>query len=189
MTREHPASNPHYRHIVRFHDDDAVLCDAVGDFVADGLARGQAVAVLATPAHRERIERRLRAGGRVGPAAEGGAVTFFDARELLDRFMVDGHPDEARFREAMEEVLQAVSAGSGEQVRAFGEMVDLLCADGQGEAALELERLWHDLARHHPLTLLCAYTMGNLYREVNGHLYERICSAHGEVVPMSPAAD
>jgi hypothetical protein len=64
--------------------------------------------------------------------------------------------------------------------------IGVLCRRGDLEGAARLEQMWNDLARSHRFTLLCAYSMGNLYREVNGSAYRRICDAHDHVVVWAP---
>ena len=46
---------------------------------------------------------------------------------------------------------------AGRRLRAFGEMVALLAADGMADAAVRLEELWNRLAATHHFSLLCAY--------------------------------
>ena len=43
------------------------------------------------------------------------------------------------------------------RIRAFGEMVDLLCERGNPSAAAALEELWNRLARRRSFSLLCGY--------------------------------
>src|ERR1051325_61808 len=62
-------------------------------------------------------------------------------------------------------------------------MVDLLWRDGEPDAAIKLEELWNDLASHYTFSLLCAYPMGNFYKESDSALFERVCSTHTVVRP------
>jgi hypothetical protein len=47
--------------------------------------------------------------------------------------------------------------GNGQRVRAFGEMVALLWAQGDIAATIRLERLWHEMCKSQNFSLLCAY--------------------------------
>jgi hypothetical protein len=72
--------------------------------------------------------------------------------------MVNGNADRQRFIEVVGSVVERASnAGGG--VRAFGEMVALLWAGGNGRAAIELEEFWNDLAKRFSFALFCAYPM------------------------------
>jgi hypothetical protein len=65
-------------------------------------------------------------------------------------------------------------------VRAFGEMVALLWAEGKRGAALRLEELWHPFCEREQLPLFCAYPKSALavdnFRDITG-----ICAAHCRV--------
>jgi signal transduction histidine kinase len=67
--------------------------------------------------------------------------------------------------------------------RVFGEMVAVLCAAGNPEAALHLEQLWNELARHHAFSRLCAYPMRVFAGEEGRQAFHAICAAHFEVMP------
>src|SRR6267143_937207 len=62
-------------------------------------------------------------------------------------------------------------------------MVDTLWREGQPQAAIRLEELWSDLGRARPFSLLCAYVMGNFFKEAHCEPFARICKAHDHVVP------
>ena len=68
-------------------------------------------------------------------------------------------------------------------VRAYGEMVDLLWKDGNIEGAIALEELWNGLAVKYSFNLLCAYSMGNFFKEAHTHSFRAICASHGRVSP------
>jgi PAS domain S-box-containing protein len=68
-------------------------------------------------------------------------------------------------------------------VRAFGEMVSLLAAQGCGEAALQVEQLWTALAKRIPFSLHCAYQMDSFSSDRAGDLFSRVCAEHSGVTP------
>jgi hypothetical protein len=63
------------------------------------------------------------------------------------------------------------------RVRAYGEMVSLLWAEGNAAATLRLEVLWSDLQRRIPFPLLCAYPMRDFPNEPDNG-FDEICSHH-----------
>jgi PAS domain S-box-containing protein len=67
--------------------------------------------------------------------------------------------------------------------RAYGEMVDLLWKDGNIEGAIALEDMWNALAARYSFTLLCAYSMGNFYKEAHTASFQRICAQHAHALP------
>jgi hypothetical protein len=170
--------------VVFYESDDRFLCEAILDFCVRALTAGDPLIVVATRAHLMGLRRKLRERGFDWPqTCLSGLAAEYDAEQLLDQFSVNGSPDETLFREVMDGVMEHwASRAEGSTLRAFGEMVDVLCRREQLDDAIRLEAMWNDLARTHRFTLLCAYSMGNLYREVNGSAYGRICDAHDHLV-------
>lgn len=170
-------------HVLLLYDAEAHLLDALSRFTGSGLAAGEAVVIIATPPHRDQLEARLCAQGvDLATARAQGQYVPLDAAETLATFMVDGWPDARRFLD----VVGGIIPRGGDQyprVRAFGEMVALLWADGHGDAALRLEQLWKALATIHDFALLCAYPLRGFDRAVHGQPFLQICMAHAHVHP------
>ena len=100
-------------HLVQFYEDDGPLLDTLGDFVASGLGAGGGALVIATAQLRDGLDGRLRAlGVDVDGATAAGRLLAVDAAETLARVMVDGVPDESRFRAVVGELLDRIG-GSG----------------------------------------------------------------------------
>src|SRR5690349_15972850 len=132
-------------HAVQLYEDDAFLTSILVRVVADGLEAGDAIVVVATRRHRDELAARLVADGiDVEAAADAERYVALDAAETLARFTVDGTPDPARFATVIGGVLdRAGNATVHGRIRAFGEMVALLWADGKRDAALTVEELWN----------------------------------------------
>lgn len=177
-------SEPHRDHVVQFYQDEHALLATVSRFTRDGLKAGQPVVVIATEAHRDGLTRRLLADGLAPDTFErNGALWLVDARETLDAFMVDGMPDPPRFKHVVGGLLTMARARRGGQVRAFGEMVDLLWRDGRAEAAIRLEGLWNALAATHHFSLLCGYAIGTFRDDTPGYDISDVCRTHTRVLP------
>ena len=144
-------------HIVQFYGQDAELVEKVGDYLLGAVTEGCTAVVIATPGHRRAFAERLAdAGVELAAARSRGAYLDLDARDALDRFLVDGRLDGAAFRRMAGEVMRS-AAERGRPVRAYGEMVALLWDSGMVNAAIEVEALWEGLGREHPFSLFCAY--------------------------------
>ncbi len=50
-------------HVVQFYESEALLVDCVASFAADGLTAGEAMVVVATPAHQRKFDAALEASG------------------------------------------------------------------------------------------------------------------------------
>jgi hypothetical protein len=164
---------------VQFYESESFLYEKVSRFVNTALCAGESAIVIAANTHREAIARRVNA---VFPSADSESrFISVDADETLAGFMVDGWPDARRFADVIGTLLRRASANGAVRVRAFGEMVALLCAAGKMEAAVRLEDLWNDLARDHDFSLLCAYPMEAFQGERESQAFHRIFAAHSHV--------
>ncbi len=71
-------------------------------------------------------------------------------------------------------------------VTVFGEMVALLWAEGNYQAAIRLEQLWNDLRNHLPFSLQCSYPMRGFDKHEHTELFMRVCAEHTAVIPEGP---
>ncbi len=95
--------------------------------------------------------------------------------------MTQGRPDPQRFADVVGGMLARL--GGGRRVRAFGEMVALLWAEGNGRGAVRLEELWNELAERYCFSLYCAYPISGFRGEVHGQSFADICTKHHRVIP------
>jgi PAS domain S-box-containing protein len=177
---------PH-SHAVQFYEKEEFLFGVVADFLAEGFSGNEAAVVIATPQHLDAFASHLSARGHdVEDLQHRGELTLVDAREALSRFMDGILPSEDQFRGMMIPIISQ-RASAERRVRLYGEMVDLLWRDGLPAAAIRLEELWNGLAAVLNFNLLCAYPMGQFYKQSHGGAFEKICAAHGEVLPAESA--
>ncbi|MDB4966151.1 MAG: sensor protein [Myxococcales bacterium] len=171
-------------HIVQFYESEDFLCETVAHFLGAGLAADEPLIVIAATDRCEKFARRLQLRGfDVAGARASGQLTLLDARATLAKFMVDGMPDWQRFKAAIGGVIAKSREGRDGRVRAYGEMVDILWREGNPQAAIALEELWNDIAKIHSFSLLCAYVMGNFYKEADGEHFHEVCRQHTHVIP------
>lgn len=176
------ASAPSATHFVELYDDDSALAGSVRTFVSTGFAAGDAAIVIATESHLAAFEAELGRVADLDEARARGLYRSAGAEETLARFMRDGRPDRARFESAIGALLDDASEG-GRRVRAFGEMVAVLWAEGNVTAALALEDLWNELARSRPFRLFCAYSTGSFDGAGRAHLGSVVAQHSHVVVP------
>jgi len=110
-----------------------------------------------------------------------------DAAESLTRFMVAGRPDWQKFKHFAEGLIQRVGSVSTDTrpptCFIFGEMVALLWDEGNRSAAIELERLWNEFAKHYSFQLHCAYPLHSFSDEADRAQFAQICKEHSHVLP------
>jgi excisionase family DNA binding protein len=179
------AGEPVNKHVVQFYDKDEVLCATVANLMGVTLRSGAPVIIVAIEAHRNEFCERLQASGLdVARACDSGQLTLHDARSLLDSFAVDGVLDTAAFHANVVPIIEAaIATRPRPRLRAYGEMVDLLAADGYPDASLQLEELWNELARVHSFAILCAYRMSSFRDPALAERFQQICATHTHVVP------
>ncbi|MGH7868597.1 MAG: PAS domain S-box protein, partial [Candidatus Dormibacteraceae bacterium] len=151
------------------------------------LYSGEAAIIIATNAHRDGVEQRLTGRGLdLRAIRERGRYIPVDAVEMLSAFMLDGQPDATRFAQVIGDLVERARAnaeGDHPQVALFGEMVALLWAQGQGQAAIQVEKFWNDLAQKHSFNLRCGYPLGSFDRKAHAEPFLAICREHSGVIP------
>jgi CheY-like chemotaxis protein len=178
-------------HAVQFYEGEAHLASAVAAFLAEGLRNGAPALVIATDAHRTLFVERLAAQAiDVETMLHSGQLVLLDSHQTMATFMSDGVPLERRFRETVGARLsKARERFPKAELRAYGEMVELLWREGKREAALELERMWNRLAAEQPFSLLCAYSIGGFPVSEDASAFEEVCELHTHVRPHEPFGD
>ncbi|MCT9117590.1 ATP-binding protein [Cupriavidus gilardii] len=172
-------AKPDTSHMVRFYDEDSILVADVREFADEALRCGGSAILIATEEHLDALLPLLRG---LGPGRDDrpwytGNLITLPAQATLDRFMVDGWPDEQRFLASVGELV-AAEARRAPPLHAFGEMVALLCEQGMHDAALRLEELWNDLIRRHGFRLLCAYPHRVFASDEQARHFRCVCDVH-----------
>jgi hypothetical protein len=165
-------------HSVQLYRDEAELAEAVGSYLGSAVDAGDPCLVVATPQHDARFAEAL--GSRT--PEERALLTSADAEQTLAALMADGEPSGDRFEAVVGGLLDSIAAAHpGRHIRVFGEMVDLLCQRGKCTAAVALERLWNELQRKRPFSLLCAYELDVFDRAAQTGPLPEVCREHTRV--------
>ncbi|TME27185.1 MAG: response regulator [Chloroflexi bacterium] len=176
-------------HLVQFYEHEPFLYQRVSDFVEAGLDAAAAAVLIATRPHRDGIAAHLaQRGVDVTGLAASGRYHALDAEDTLSQLMVAGWPDPRRFSEVVGTVIRTARGPEERRVLAFGEMVALLCARGNREAAVRLEELWNELARTTSFSLFCAYPISTFDDAAHAKALAEISLAHGAVIPAESYA-
>jgi hypothetical protein len=177
-------------HGVQVYRDVSELARSVASYLAAGFEAGEPAVVIATAEHWDLFAARLRRHSwDAGDLEQMGLLEFGDAEATLAAIMVDGRPDPTRFDDVVGGVLDTVSGRfPGRRIRAFGEMVDLLCIAGNPRAAVALEALWNELAARKSFALLCGYRLDVFDRDSQTSVLPNVCRAHSHVLPAEDTA-
>jgi anti-sigma regulatory factor (Ser/Thr protein kinase) len=174
-------------HVVQFYDRESELAQAVGAYLAQAVEAGDVSIVIATPGHRAGFERELVAGGiALDEVSRDGRIVWLDAAATVARCMSDGQVDPASFQAAVGRVVREAGQ-TGRRIRAYGEMVALLWDAGDVLGAIELEKLWNELAREHEFSLWCAYHGHSLAVHQHADELHEVCHLHTSVISQATA--
>lgn len=170
-------------HFVQFYETDGFLLNSLSGFIGSAIKSNDAAIVIATEAHRAGLDELLLANGvDLTAARTAGQYLSLDACDTLSQFMVDGSPEPTRFKKVLGGIIASVTDGRA-RVRAFGEMVALLWAEGNYSGAIRLEELWNELQNAHSFSLFCAYPMNGFAGEQFVASHGDVCTAHSRVIP------
>ena len=176
-----------YCHEVQFYSDDVGFLLGLACFIEAALNAGSPVIVVATESHRKGLLETLLARGIDGAdAIEQGLYLSLDVYEALSTFMVNDLPDSARFVKVFGDLLSSVSKAAKAKhprVAACGEFAPTLLAQGNVDAAIQVEHLTDEVAKTRDVDILCGYVLNRFQREQESHIYKRICAEHATVVP------
>lgn len=151
-------------HIVYPYSDKNLVGQAVCLYASAGLRNREAVILIIRQANHDAITARLCGEGFDLQALQrSGQLSCLVAEDVLSRFMVDGMPDAAKFKEIAADLIDrgraSIRNGHGvPPLRAFGEMVCVLW-ETNIPAAARLEQLWSDMIKTHSFSLLCTYRL------------------------------
>ena len=169
------------QHYVQLFDEPQSLAEAVAEFVEEGLSSDASVLVVMTFLHWQQTAAELgRRGVNIEDALFSGRLTVRDAAGTMSLFMRHGRPRRSLFEETVGALVSSLTR-RGSQVRVYGEMVDLLAAEGNLDGALELEQMWNDLGERETFALFCGYSAVNFGNPLTTDALRTICQTHTHV--------
>jgi len=183
VTQDSAAEFPASQHIVQLFDSIESLVDTVSAFLSDGLSRGDRALVVMRLAQWNSVASELT-NRRVSlsDAIASGQLTVLDGTRTLARIMPHGSPCRGLFEEVIGKTVREICA-AGVRLRVYGDLMDVLAADGNFHGAHELEKMWGDLTRQEPVTVLCGYSAANFHNADAGETLKSICRSHTNTSP------
>jgi hypothetical protein len=178
------SAEPH-SHFVHFDRDEEVLAVNVGNYLWEGLKRGDGLLVVATAQHRELFSRRLsELGAGREEAVRRRQLVFLDGFETLASLMRDGQPDWELFQSTVGSAMESVRPREGHRgLRAYGEMVGILWTQGELAAAIRLEQYWNKLLRSMAFSLFCFYPIDVFGKDFQPAALDAVFCEHTHLVP------
>ena len=171
-------------HVLQIYENDDSFLRVLTDFVGEGINSGEGVIVIATQEHLMGLECLLESHGlNISALIANDTYIPLDAHDTLSKFMVNGWPDEELFNDVVTELILKAKKGN-RKVRAFGEMVAILWAQGNSGATVNLEHLWNKFCEKEVLCLFCAYPKAGFTQDAHESILH-ICNSHSKMIKGS----
>ncbi len=168
-------------HLVQIYEEDNHFLNTLEGFVGSGFLSGDSVIIIATPAHLDGLNERLkRQNFDLDNLIKNHRYFPLDANETLSKFMVNNWPDDTLFEKYISSLI-ATATKDDRKVRAFGEMVAILWAQGLNGATVRLEYLWHNLHSKKAFCLYCAYPKTG-FTQAHSDSLDSICNSHSMII-------
>jgi MEDS: MEthanogen/methylotroph, DcmR Sensory domain len=168
-------------HFVQLFDEPDSLVSAVTAFLLDGWNRGDNLLVAARATNWALTSTALEANDvPVSEAIASGRLVVLDAATAMATFMVNGDPQPDKFQTGIGDLVERLAASSRAGLSIYGEMVDLLAAQGNFVAAEQLEAAWNALSQRVSFRLLCGYSSAHFGDECTTKHLHAICAAHDD---------
>jgi len=173
------------RHEVAFYPDDKAYVTGLSRLIKSVLTVGNIAILVATERHRAGILQKLRADALdVEAAIKNGSFIALDAHETLSKFMVGDMPDANRCAQIVGDLLTTVTKGkhrNHSRVAFCGECAPTLLAQGNVEAAIQVEHLWDEITRNYDADTLCGYLESVVPDRHASQVFHRICAEHSAI--------
>jgi len=180
-----PPRNIRIRHEVDFYVDDPAFVNGFGRVIEAALTVGTAVIIIASDSHHRQLLNRLKSNAvDVDAAVEKGSYLFVSAADAVEAIMAHEMPDATLCRTLVGDlVTRAARAASvkGARVVIFGECAPRLLAEGNVDAAIELEHVWDETTREREADTLCGYLWSAFPEGESNAIFRRICAEHSAI--------
>jgi DNA-binding response OmpR family regulator len=180
-----PAGKVLHRHELLFFSDDTVLLDSFTRFIAAALKTDNAAIALVTKPHQESLRQRLEAESLdIDGAIQQGTFILVDVAETLATLLVDGLLDSVRAFEGFSRLIETASKAAKAQhprVAICCQCKGSLWAEGNTDAAIQLEQCCNDLAKAHEIDFLCAYPFSASHDGEDEHVLQSIYAEHSVI--------
>jgi len=173
-------------HVVHFYADDSVLLAGFLSLLRSSLSAEESILAILTSPHRIWLEKQLICQRiDVREAIRTEQLVILDADRTLSELVDAMRLDRERFLIRLEDMLRRLEAAAivkNKRLVVFGEVVTMLWAQGKHDAAIQVEKLWNELAQRYSFYLCCAYPASAFPEQSKSGGYAAICDQHSEVV-------
>jgi len=175
------------QHTVEFFGHDDFPASALARRLADALARGEGAIAVCTRERLGLLRDALDTRMDIEAALATRRLVLVDADTA--RAEIAGAPELGAALDAVVGCLVRDTVRAHGRVCVYGDLVDLLCRNGERELALELERWWNVLLAELPIELHCGYSVEAFDDVASIPMFRRICDAHAHVLARRQLAN
>lgn len=177
-------------HAVQFYEGERFLHGAISRFFANGLEAGEPLVMICRRRTLEGVAERLAAEYGLTPGDVAERIVFVDVDEALRSFMDGITPDPARFERRFADLMASIPRrGTNDTVWIYGEMVDVLCKEGNHAAAVQLEELWNAVSAGDRMSVICGYAIEDFDDDMSATQLRAVCRQHTHVIPAEGFTD
>jgi len=171
-------------HLIQFYNGEESLFDAISSFILPSFFSSEHAAVIvATKAHLEALDLYLRQQNLVPELLRKREQMFLAPAELiLEQLMPRGVIEEQIFFDYFGPLFQKLQKRYP-RLLVYGELVNILCENGEHEKAHELEEVWESFLAGKDAALLCGYNLNVFSSDGLEDVFQRICRSHSHVTP------
>ncbi len=167
-------------HFVQFFHTDDYLIECVAAYLAAGVRAGECGIAIVSSARVSRLRARLTQKGIT--SSYRGSLWIEDGDAILGQILQRGHIVPDAFRTVVGGLVERALEKS-RPLRAFGEMVGTLWANGNRVAAMELEACWNELHAVRSFRLFCGYPAKSpKSTTADAPNFDSVCAAHHHTV-------
>ena len=175
-----------FSHAVQFYLDDSFLFHMITRLMISAFNAGDGAIVIATAAHHEVLrERVMRANFDIEVERNKGTYVAVDVSEVVARCTKHGTLQVPMLAQLLTATLGEVTEATGKPLSrtfVFGELVALLCAQGNFEDLFAFEQVGEHLRREYPVSILCGYAIRLFQRKGMEKFFRQVCEAHPTVI-------
>jgi CheY-like chemotaxis protein len=161
-------------HVVQFHEHQEQFRKGIQAFVGRALMERQPCVMIARRSTFDGVRSSL------GDSLD--TVRFVDADATLDGIMHGSVPDTAAFESGLSRLWDEMKPPGNGALWICGEVVDLLCAAGNGDAAIQIEEVGQRMVATLPVAILCGYAFEHFDAPVDATRLHAVCQQHTDVM-------
>ena len=183
--RNTPEPEVHTRHEVQFYSTEEIFLESAIRFIRRALEADSAAVAIVTALHAKCLVQRLEASGfDVERAIQEGKYISLDVVDFLSKVVVNDVPDFERFSRVFGDVVKSALQArktTHSRVAIVGECSGLLCAEGNFDAAIQMETKGCASIDTSAIDILCAYPISAFDPTEGDDTFGRLCAAHTAV--------